>query len=368
AAQTAIDYFQKSIEKDPGFALAYTGLSDACLMMYREKKDSFWAEKALGAAQRAEQLKDSLPEVHFSLGSIYLRTGKTAQAIVELKRGLQLSPNSDEGYFRLGNAYLDSGQKQEAIATYKKAIEVNPYYWSNHIALGNAYYSIGDTDKALEEYKKVTELEPENVPGWDNLGNAYLRLGRYEESIPAYKKSIELSPTWSAYNNIGYVYLVLKRYPDAVAMSEKAVELGPNQELAVGNLADAYRASGQKDKANATYEKAIGLAFQELRVNPQSTTALEDLALYYAKKGDPQRGMEFVKRARDIDKKDVELIYTEATVEILAKKPADALRSLREALKNGYPVKQVVDDPEFAELKQNAEFQAMVKEYGKPGK
>jgi tetratricopeptide (TPR) repeat protein/TolB-like protein/tRNA A-37 threonylcarbamoyl transferase component Bud32 len=368
AAQTAIDYFQKSIEKDPGFALAYTGLSDACLMMYREKKDSFWAEKALGAAQRAEQLKDSLPEVHFSLGSIYLRTGKTAQAIVELKRGLQLSPNSDEGYFRLGNAYLDSGQKQEAIATYKKAIEVNPYYWSNHIALGNAYYSIGDTDKALEEYKKVTELEPENVPGWDNLGNAYLRLGRYEESIPAYKKSIELSPTWSAYNNLGYVYLVLKRYPDAVAMSEKAVELGPNQELAVGNLADAYRASGQKDKANATYEKAIGLAFQELRVNPQSTTALEDLALYYAKKGDPQRGMEFVKRARDIDKKDVELIYTEATVEILAKKPADALRSLREALKNGYPVKQVVDDPEFAELKQNAEFQAMVKEYGKSGK
>jgi len=368
AAQTAIDYFQKSIEKDPGFALAYTGLSDACLMMYREKKDSFWAEKALGAAQRAEQLKDNLPEVHFSLGSIYLRTGKTAQAIAELKRGLQLSPNSDEGYFRLGNAYLESGQKEEAIATYKKAIEVNPYYWSNHIALGNAYYSIGDTEKALAEYKRVTELEPENVPGWDNLGNAYLRLGKYEESIPAYKKSIEISPTWSAYNNLGYVYLVLKRFNEAVQMSEKAVELGPSQELAVGNLADAYRASGQKEKANATYEKAIALAFQELRVNPQSTTALEDLALYYAKKGEPDRGMEFIKRARDIDKKDVELIYTEAMVEILAKKPADSLRTLREALSKGYPVKQVVDDPELAELKQNPEFRALIAEYSKAGR
>jgi tetratricopeptide (TPR) repeat protein len=368
AAQTAIDYFQGSIQKDPNFALAYTGLASACLTMYHEKKDPFWAEKALGAAQRAEQLKDNLPEVHFSLGTVYLRTGKTAQAIVELKRGLELSPNSDEGYLRLGKAYMNSGQKDLAIATYKKAIEVNPYYWGNRIALGNAYFSTGDTEKALEEYKRVTELEPGNVSGWDNLGNAYLQLGRYEESIPAYKKSIEISPTWSAYNNLGYVNLLLGRPEEAVQMSEKAVELGPNQELAVGNLADAYRGSGQKDKANATYDKAIALAFQELQVNPQSTAALEDLALYYAKKGEAARGMEFIQRARGIDQKDVELVYAEATVELLAGKQSDALRSLREAFSKGFSVKQAQQDPEFKKLKDTPEFQAMVKEFGKPSK
>ena len=368
AAQTAIDYFQGSIQKDPNFALAYTGLASACLTMYHEKKDPFWAEKALGAAQRAEQLKDNLPEVHFSLGTVYLRTGKTAQAIVELKRGMELSPNSDEGYLRLGKAYMNSGQKDLAIATYKKAIEVNPYYWGNRIALGNAYFSTGDTEKALEEYKRVTELEPGNVSGWDNLGNAYLQLGRYEESIPAYKKSIEISPTWSAYNNLGYVNLLLGRPEDAVQMSEKAVELGPNQELAVGNLADAYRGSGQKDKANATYDKAIALAFQELQVNPQSTAALEDLALYYAKKGEAARGMEFIQRARGIDQKDVELVYAEATVELLAGKQSDALRSLREAFSKGFSVKQAQQDPEFKKLKDTPEFQAMVKEFGKPSK
>ena len=368
AAQTAIDYFQGSIQKDPNFALAYTGLASACLTMYHEKKDPFWAEKALGAAQRAEQLKDNLPEVHFSLGTVYLRTGKTAQAIVELKRGMELSPNSDEGYLRLGKAYMNSGQKDLAIATYKKAIEVNPYYWGNRIALGNAYFSTGDTEKALEEYKRVTELEPGNVSGWDNLGNAYLQLGRYEESIPAYKKSIEISPTWSAYNNLGYVNLLLGRPEEAVQMSEKAVELGPNQELAVGNLADAYRGSGQKDKANATYDKAIALAFQELQVNPQSTAALEDLALYYAKKGEAARGMEFIQRARGIDQKDVELVYAEATVELLAGKQSDALRSLREAFSKGFSVKQAQQDPEFKKLKDTPEFQAMVKEFGKPSK
>ena len=363
SAQSAIEFFKQAIREDSGFALAFVGLADANLILYKEDKDPRSTRKALAAAQRAEQLNDNLPEVHFCLGTIYLKTGKTAQAVAELKRGLQLSPNSDEGYFRLGNAYLDSGQKQEAIATYKKAIGVNPYSWSNHIALGNAYYSMGEIEKALQEYKRVTELEPENVPGWDNLGNAYLRLGRYEESIPAYKKSIELSPTWSAYNNLGYVYLVLKRYPEAVAMSEKAVESGSNQELPTGNLADAYRAAGQKDKANSTYEKAIALALLELKQNPQSTTVLEDLALYNAKKGDPARGLEFILRARAIDKNDPELIYVQAIVELLANRRTDAFRTFREAVEKGYPIKLMGDDPELAALHNSPEFEQLWEEY-----
>ena len=363
-AQTAIDYFEQGIKKDPSFALAYTGLADASVRMYVEKKDSFWAQKAVAAAQHAEQLKDNLPEVHFSLGNVYLRTGKTVEAISELKRGLQLAPNSDEGYVRLGRAYFESGQKEEAIAAYKKAIDVNPYYSGHHIDLENAYFSLGDTGKALEEAKRVTELQPDSVQGWDNLGNAYERAGKYDESIAAYQKSIALSPTWSAYSNLGNSYFVLKRYNDAVKAFEKATELGPNQDLAMGNLADAYRASGQKDKAAATYEKAIALAFQDLQVNPQNTGAMGDLALYYAKKGDGQHGMEFIQRARAIDRKDVSLIYIQATVENLAGKNADALRSLREAFSKGFPVKDAQTDPEFANLQNLPDFQALVKQFG----
>jgi tetratricopeptide (TPR) repeat protein len=363
SAQDSIDFFEQGIKKDPTFALAYSGLADASLTMYREKKDAFWAQKALSAAQHAEQLKDSIPEVHFALGSVYLRTGKFPEAIAELKRGLQLAPNSDEGYVRLGNAYMESGQKDEAIAAYKKAIEVNPYYWGHHIVLGNAYFSIGQTEQALEEFKRVTELDPDNVRGWDNLGNALQRLGRAAESLPAYQKSIQLEPTWSAYSNLGNTYFLLKRYNDAIQAFEKATQLGPNQELAMGNLADAYRASGQKDKAMATYDKAIALAFQDLQVNPQNTGAMADLALYYAKKGDSKHGMDFIQRARTIDKKDVGLIYVQATVENLAGKPTDALRTLREAFSKGYPVKDAQDDPELANLQNLPEFQAMVKQF-----
>lgn len=363
APQTAIDYFQQAIQKDPGFALAYTGLADASLEMYVNTKDGFWAQKALNAAQRAEQLKDSLPEVHFSLGSVYQRTGRTAQAIVELKRGLELAPNSDGGYLRLGRAYLDSGEKDQAIATYNKGIQVNPYYPGLHIELGAAYFSIGQNDKAIDEFKRVTELEPDNVTGWNDLATAYAEMGRYDESSTAYQKSIELSPSWMAYSNLGYVYMAQKQYPQAIQALEKSVELGPNQELAMGNLADAYRYSGQKDKANATYDNAISLAFKAMQVNPQDTEAMSDLGLYFAEKGDPGRGMQYIKRARGIDSKDVQLLIKQATVETLAGKASDAIRSLREALGKGYAVKDITESREFETLQNRPEFQALVKEY-----
>lgn len=361
--QTAIDYFKQAISKDSGFALAYTGLADASLAMYGDTKDSVLADKAVGAAQRAEQLKDDLPEVHFSLGSAYLATGKTAQAIAEFKRGLQLAPNSDQGYVRLGNAYRQSGQQEQAVAAFQKAIEVNPYYWVLHRDLANAYFLGGANEKALEEFKRVTELQPENAEGWSNVATIYSRLDQIEESVAAYKKSIEISPTWLAYSNLGGEYILMKRFPEAIEALEKAVELGPNQELAMGNLGDAYRYSGQTDKANATYEKAIALAFQDLRVNPQNTEAMGDLASYCAKKGDSAQAMEFIQRARSIDKNDVELIHTQATVEALSNKPADAIRTLREALSKGYSVKQVQDDPDLASVKDRPDFQALIKQY-----
>jgi serine/threonine-protein kinase len=361
--QTAIDYFSQSIQKDQGFALAYAGLAEASLNMYKAKKDSFWSEKALAAAQRAEQLKDNVAEVHYALGDVYSATGKSTESIVELKRALQIAPKSDEGYRLLGRAYLHDGQKQEAIAAYKKALEVNPYYWANYRAIAAAYLSNGQNDKALENFRRVTELEPDSIDGWNNLGAVYARMGKYQESVQAFQKSIQISPTWNAYSNLGSAYFLLKRYNDAAQMFEKALELSPNQQQAVSNLADAYRWSGQKDKADATYDKAISLAFKELEVNPRNTDPMAGLALDYAKKGDVKRGMDFITRARGIDKSDPELIYIQAVVENLSKEDAKALATLREAMQKGYPIQEAQSDPELANLQSRPEFKNIEQQF-----
>ncbi len=361
--EAAIRFFEDALKKDSAFALAYAGLADASLTMYRANMDQFWAQRALGAAQRARELNDKLPEVHFSLGSVYVATGKTAEAVAELKTALELAPNSDEGFRRLGQAYKALGKKDEAIQAYLKAIETNPYYWFNHNALGGAYLELGENDKALAEFKRVTELEPDNSFGWENLGTTYLRQGKWDESIPAYQKALSLQQRYTTYSNLGTAYFFLKRYDEAVKVYEKAVEMNANDATAMGNLGDALRWSGQKDRANATYDKAIALGYKELQLNSRNAAAMGNLALYYAKKGDNSHAADFIRRARAIDRRDVYLTYIEAVVHSLAGRKPDALRVLREAFSSGYPAKEARSDPELKDLQALPEFEKLMREF-----
>jgi serine/threonine protein kinase/tetratricopeptide (TPR) repeat protein len=361
--QIAIDFFNQAVKVDPTFALAYTGLADASLLMYREKKDSFWSQKALGAAHQAERLNDKLPEVHFSLGNVYSATGESSQALTELKRAIDLSPNSDEGYRRLGTAYETTGRKDDAIKAYQRAIAINPYYWMNLNSLGVAYTNFGDYDKALQSFEQVIQLEPENAAGYDNKGALYFRQGKFNECIPAFQKALQLQPYAATYSNLGTAYFFLKRYPEAVQQFEKAVEMNPDDEMMMGNLADAYRWSSQKEKALATYEKAIGLAYKELQVNPRNAGVLANLALYYGKQGDTVKAAQFVKRARAIDEANVYYIYVNALIDTLSNRPADAVANLRSAFQKGYSVEDVKMDPEFAPLASRPDFQGLLKEF-----
>jgi tetratricopeptide (TPR) repeat protein/TolB-like protein len=359
--QAAMNYFNGALQKDPGFALAYTGLADANLMMYEQKKDKYWSEKAVEAAKQAARLNDKLPEVHAALGSAYSATGQNVQAIAEHKRALELAPNSDEAYRRLGNAYKANGQKEQALQALEKAVEINPYYWNNLAGLGNAYFALGESDKAVKVYMQIIQLEPDNPTGYSNLGAVYFSLGRYEEGIAVLQKSLKIQPSADTYSNLGTAFFYLKRYPESLPMFEKAVEMSPEDETYMGNLADGYRLAGDRVKAQATYEKAISLAYKELRVNPRNASVIGSLALYYAKKGDPQQAREFVKKARAIDRSDVYLIYIAAVVDTINNQPADAVKELTMALEKGYSARDVAVDPEFGPLQSRADFQSMMK-------
>jgi serine/threonine protein kinase/tetratricopeptide (TPR) repeat protein len=361
--QSAVSTYQQAIQKDASFALAYAGLADASLDLYVFNKDNLWAQKALAAAQRAQGLNDNLPEVHFALGNIYKVTGKTTEAIVELKHALELAPNSDEGYRRLANAYLAAGQKDEALQAYRQAIDVNPYYWLNYNQLGQAYLQVGQNQKALEAWHHVVELAPDSVAGYENLGIAHFQMGNWDESIPQFEKALTITPSESLYSNLGTAYFFLGRRQDAVKMFEKSVALNPNDQAAVGNLADGYRWAGDKDKAKATYERAIALAYKALQVNPRDASTLGSLAAYYAKTGDSKRGLDFIRRARVIDPNDAELLYQEAVVDTIAGQQTEALKTLRQIFQNGYPVAQAKNDPELKPLEMNPDFGKLLAEF-----
>lgn len=365
--QSALDYFNEALKQDPSFALAYSGIADASLDMNGLKKDSFWTQKALAAAQQAEQLNQQLPEVYSTLGAVYSKLGKNTEAIVQLKRAIELAPNSDLGYRRLGSAYLDSGKGQEAIQALQKAIELNPYYWGNFNELGTAYYTLGDYAKALQAFQQVTVVDSDIELGFENVGNIYLQQGKYEQAIPYFQKSLQIRPYWSTYSNLGTAYFFLKQYPNSVQMFEKAVELNPNNTLTMVNLADGYRAAGDSQKAAESYEKAISLGFKELQTNPQNSEALDEIALSFAKLGKGAEADTYIHRARTIDKKNVNYLYDEARINAVLGRKSAAIKTLKEALANHYPYEYASQDPDFQNIRDDAEFKAVLKLYEPSG-
>ena len=361
--QSALDYFDQALKTDPKFALAYTGVADASLRMYRIKKDSFWTQKALAAAQQAEQLNDKLPEVHATLGSVYRSTGKYSEAVAELNRALTLAPNSDEFYRRIGDVYSDSGNSAQALEAYQKAVQLNPYYWLNENALGIAYANRADYSQALEAFQRVITLEPDVQTGYVNIGNLYLQQGKYQDSISYFQKALQIEPFFTTYSNLGTSYFFLKQYSNAVEMFEKAAALNPNDTEVMVNLADAYRGAGQQDKAHATYQQAITVGFKELQTNPQNAEAMAEMALSYAKIGNASEAQRFIRQARSIDKNNVSYIYYEAQVDALLGQSADALKVLREALEKHYPAEYAAADEDLKSLNGNPEFASLIKQY-----
>lgn len=361
--QSALDYFDQAARADPRFALAYTGLADASLRMYKIKKDPFWTEKALAAAQQAQQLNDKLPEVHATLGSVYRTTGKYSESIAELKRALALAPNSDEFYRRLGDVYLDNGNAPQALEAYQKAAKLNPYYWVDENALGAAYAQMADYPKALQAFQQVTVLEPDVDAGFENVGNMYLQQGKYQESVPYFQKALQIEPYFSTYTNLGTSYFLLKQFSQAVSMFEKAAEMNPNDADVVLNLSDAYRGLGEQDKARSAYQRTITTGFKELETNPQDANVMTDIALAYANTGNPSQALSFIHQARGIDKSNVNYLYAEAEVDAILGHTNDALDSLRQALEKHYPARFAASDEDLRNLDTTPQFTGLIREY-----
>ncbi len=128
--QTAIQYFNQAITKDPGYALAYAGLADAYALLtaYGASSiaDSFPQAKA--AARKALELDGSLAEAHTSLGQVLLFYDLDFQAAAnEFERAIALNPNYATAHHWYGNGPLTVvGDFNTAIAELKRAQQLDP--------------------------------------------------------------------------------------------------------------------------------------------------------------------------------------------------------------------------------------------------
>jgi len=199
---------------------------------------------------------------------------------------------------------------------------------------------------------------PQEARGWGNMGAAYYDLGNAAEAIRNFEMAISLDPTYEY--QLGVAYFYEGRYAEAEKVFTSVMKRTADDAAAQAALGDAYRWSKQPERAAATYDKAIGLALDSLRTNPRDTAAFDILALCYAKKNEPQKALNAIRQARQIDPKLHGLMYDEAVVLTLAGRLPEALDSLKQALAAGHSSHEAQADPELKPLHDLPEFASVV--------
>jgi serine/threonine-protein kinase len=254
----AAAFYKQAIEKDPSYALAYSGLAETYVLLpnysVAAPKDSMPQAKA--AALKALELDDSIAEAHAALGT-YLSGYVWDQSAAEreLRRAIELKPNYATAYHWLGLVLTFAKRPDEAMATAHRAEELDPL--SLIISADAAFDLIllRRYDEAIAQGQKTLKLDPNFYYAHYLLGWAYLEKGMYPQSIAECRRSIELNPEpWGK----GLLAVALAKSggrAEAVKLRDELKSESAHRYVASYFVAIADTALDQKDDAFDNLEK-----------------------------------------------------------------------------------------------------------------
>jgi eukaryotic-like serine/threonine-protein kinase len=258
-----VEYFQQAIEKDPSYALAYSGLADcySIVGVYSILPPKAMFAKAKAAAVAAVAFDEELAEGHTSLGFI--------------------------------RAYSDwdwSGGEKE----FQRALELNPGYWVTRYWYGIVLTSSGRCEEAEQQIRDGMELEPLSPVIMHGAAMNSIAAGRYREAAERSLKGLENDPHYFLLRFwLGLAYQMETRYPEAIRELETAVDLcGRGVSWVVGGLGSAYAAAGNRAEAMQILQELLDRAQRE-------TIDFSSIAVIYAILGDVENALTSLEKACD---------------------------------------------------------------------
>jgi len=211
----ALDYFQKAIAKDPGYALAYAGVAESFLSLGLGGGSLHRSEavlKAREAAAKALELDSSIAEAH------------TALALIK---------------------FFVDWDWSGAEAEYKQATALSPNYASAHFWYSNYLVAMGRLDEAMKEIERARDLDPFSVPNTFWLGQVLYHARRFDDALRQDERGLEMYPAnGQFYDAMADVYEQKKMFAEAFAARQQARSLA--NDPSVTTLAEAYKRSGYR--------------------------------------------------------------------------------------------------------------------------
>lgn len=255
----SIEYFKQAIEKDPAYALAYSGLADSYSLLGElsvvPPTESF--PQARAYAEKALLLDETLAEAHLSLGMVgLLYEWDWPRAEKELRRAKELDPNNPQTYHFYGHYLQVVGRVEEAINETKRGVELDPTSLVINAELGWAYYCARQYEQAIAQDRKTLELDPTFVYASWVIAQSYEQTGRYQESVAELKRARTIDANWPyVIAELGYAYAASGERSEAEKLLEQLKERAAREYIDATLIAYIYVGLGQRDQAFAWLEK-----------------------------------------------------------------------------------------------------------------
>ena len=273
--EKALNYFQQAADKDPNYALAYSGIADTCALfsVYGAGAPQEYLPRAKAAAEKAVELDDSLAEAHASLGLVYHSYFRSAESAREFDRSIQLDPNYATAHHWYGRLTLVmQGKLDHALVEVKRAYELDPVSPIIHTDVGAVYLMARRYDEAIEQLRGTVQMDPEFYWAHRFLGMALDLKGDTTGALAEFTKAFQLNDDPAGLGFIGHAQARMGHEKEARARLDQMNDAAKRRYVAPYAFALIHLALGDKDQALDWLEKAAqerGLTyFNFIKVDP----------------------------------------------------------------------------------------------------
>jgi eukaryotic-like serine/threonine-protein kinase len=264
----AIALFEEATRKDPSYAPAFSGLSDAYLWAgYNEGvlTASEARPKAKAAAEKAIALDENSAEAHTSLANFKLwYEYDWAGSEVEFRRALALNPNYAFAHDQFGIGLAFQGRFGEAIAEGKRAAELDPLSPQIPLDATMAFGFNGDYEAGWKLTRRAAELDPTYFFAPFEEGWVEIQAGRVQDAIAKLRKAKALESPRFVSAWLAYAYGAAGDRAAAMAEAEDLKKKSLNGSVTPFNLALVSLGLGDRARALDSLEQAYAADSQWL--------------------------------------------------------------------------------------------------------
>jgi adenylate cyclase len=294
SVERAIEYLQKALLMDPNFALAYSDMADAYVVLGEigNLPSDDACQRVQEYASKALAIDPGLSQPYAALAVVHGRSFNWREAESGFERAIELNPNNATARHWCALDLTFQGKRSSAIAQWRKAMEIDPLSQIIGTAFGYSLVRAGQKEEGFKLIHAVLEMNESFVWGHRNMAMAYLLTGLKDEALAEARRLLGLAAQERAARaNVAAVYAKTGHETEAVEMLNGLLKESENHYTDPSNIAMVYAALGDEPKAltwlrRAVKEKSGGVpymvvwpAFDSLKNNPDFRKLIEEIGL-----------------------------------------------------------------------------------------